>query len=348
MTRSDIYQACTRCTAKWFGPASLEQCPRCGATTLPPVPTTSPFAGPRNRQLSIVELLESLPIEHRQRCLVEALGSMPPWSEELTGRLRRQMEAEFRMVLKSDWWSRVSLVLQSRRRHSTQRLLESMASEPSPRHLRCLLQHLNQRCHDEQLIAVQQVYRHVIRLLRHGAGSRSFLIDPDGWASIDKLLMHVNHRALDFQLWRNWTINDLQRQIDLHGGQRIEINTANSSIRARYGHTVADVCAGCRHSPPQVLYHGTSEQLASQIVQSGLKRIERTLVHLTSSFDYAAWISRKHPHPVVLQIDGEAAKASGTPFWQCNTHVWQTIDLPATVLHTVHAPPLSDNQKGAT
>ncbi|MCA9051794.1 MAG: RNA 2'-phosphotransferase, partial [Planctomycetaceae bacterium] len=275
-----------------------------------------------NRQLSVVELLESLPFEDRQRCLVEALGSMPPWSEEPTGRLRLRMEAEFRAVMKSDWWSRVSLVLQSPRRHSTQGILEAVASEPSSQHLHSLLQHLKQRCHDEQLITVQRVYRYVIRLLRHGAVTRTLPMDPYGWVSIDKLLKHINHRALDFQLWRNWSISDLQRQMGLHGGQRIEINPANNSIRARYGHTVADVCAGCRLSPPAVLYHGTSEQLTSQILQHGLKRIERTLVHLTSSLDYAAWIARRHPHPVVLQIDGEAAKTSGIPFWQCNTHVW--------------------------
>ncbi len=348
MTPSAIYQACARCTAKWFGPASGEQCPRCGATTLPPKHSTRPVAVPGSREFSVCAMLENFPFEDRQRCLVEALGSMPPWSNELTGRLRRQLDVEFRQVLTSDWWSRVSLVLQSPGGHSTQRMLGRVASEPSPRHLDALLQHLKQRCHDEQLIAVQQVYRHVIRLLRHAAGNRSFLIDPDGWLSIDRLLKHINQRALDFQLWRNWTISDLQRQTDLHGGQRVEINPANGSIRARYGHTVADICPGNHQAPPPVLYHSTSEPLASQILQHGLKRAERTLVHLTSNFDYAAWIAHRHPHPAVLQINGKAAKDFKIPFWQCNAHVWQSIDLPTTVLHVVRADTPSNTQKGAT
>jgi putative RNA 2'-phosphotransferase len=164
--------------------------------------------------------------------------------------------------------------------------------------------------------------------------------------AIEILLQHINRRALEFELWRDWTINDLQRQCELHGGRRLQMSDGQECIRARYGHTSPDICAGDHRTPPQFLYHGTSQELAAQILQQGLQRRERNLVHLTSSFDYAAWIARNHGSPEVLQVNTDHAASADIPFWQCNDHVWQSNDLPATAIQPILGKALTQQQKG--
>ncbi|WP_158521188.1 RNA 2'-phosphotransferase [Fuerstiella marisgermanici] len=192
---------------------------------------------------------------------------------------------------------------------------------------------------------MHRVYRFVIRLLRHGAGFKSLSIDPDGWVAIEDLLQRINRRALEFELWRDWTIHDLQRQCELHGGRRLQISDDQELVRARYGHTIPDICAGKRRTPPHVLYHGTSQKLAGQILQHGLQRRERNLVHLTSCFDYAAWIARNHGSPAVLQVITDHAASAGIPFWQCNDHVWQSTDLPASAIQPIRGKALTQQKK---
>ncbi len=346
MNGSAIYQACARCTAKWFGSASVDLCPRCGSTTLPPVQATPPFRVHDVQRQSVATLLASVPADHRVASFAEALGHNPPWSNNIVRTLQQQIGSEFPQSVASDWWPSVPLVLQQPRRRSTQQLLESMSRGPSQCQLHTFFQHLRQRCRDNRVKIVHRVCRFVIRLLRHGAGFKSVSIDPEGWVAIEDLLQRINRRALEFELWRDWTIHDLQRQCDLHGGRRLQISDGLDFIRARYGHTIPDICAGQHRLPPPVLYHGTSQELAGQILQQGLQRRERNLVHLTSSFDYAAWIARNHESPEVLQVNTDTATSAGVPFWMCNDHVWQCTDLPATVMQFVRTDASSQNQKG--
>ncbi|APZ96360.1 RNA 2'-phosphotransferase [Fuerstiella marisgermanici] len=163
--------------------------------------------------------------------------------------------------------------------------------------------------------------------------------------AIEDLLQRINRRALEFELWRDWTIHDLQRQCELHGGRRLQISDDQELVRARYGHTIPDICAGKRRTPPHVLYHGTSQKLAGQILQHGLQRRERNLVHLTSCFDYAAWIARNHGSPAVLQVITDHAASAGIPFWQCNDHVWQSTDLPASAIQPIRGKALTQQKK---
>lgn len=328
------YQACTSCTAKWFGPAGVSQCPRCGATTMPAVDVAPPFCGAGSQRLTpeMTTLLEAVPANQRVTCLVESMGQAPPWSAGMVVELVQQFANDFPETVAATWWSRVPLALQQPLRHSTLRLLDLVARKPSRRHLQILMQHLQQRCQDGRLIAVQRVYRAVIRLLRHQSSRSSIRVDPAGWVCTDELLERINRRALDFELWRDWTVNDLQRQADLSSGRRIQISSDRICVRALYGHTLTDICPGVRRTPREALYHGTSRPRLDEILQKGLLPGKRNLTQLTSSFDYANWVARTHVEAIVLHVNADAAVATGIPFWQCNDHVWQCTHVPAAAI----------------
>lgn len=330
------YHVCGHCTAKWFAALPVDNCPRCGGEPGPVVAAQPPWSrrassgeckhGPHCGSLkTAIELLKGIPEAHRFQIVLAALRGRFPFESVVTRQLSAVICSCWSEVRESSWPETMPIALQSPLRHSTQRCVQRLVLQPHRQSLRKLLAHLDKRCSNERLVTVGRVRREVCRILRHTAGKHRLVIDPNGWACADGLLKVINQRSLELQLWRDWRYADLQRQAALHAGERISLTIG--AIRACYGHSIPDVCAGDRLVPPSVLFHGTSREFFPAILQHGLVPGDRTLLHLTSDIHYARKVASKHPSPVVLIIDAEQAARHATVFWKCNSHVWQCTQI---------------------
>ena len=333
------YQCCLRCTAKWFGDRALQACPRCGALPGPTVMQELPFTTARGQSTTggllsaAARLLARIPPAQRTDVLLDSLTGTPPFRSRKARRLSRLFHQVVASSAEDLQLACVRLILEPPMRKSIERLVERVVTAPTARRLKPLLAHVHQRSRSDELQVVNNVYRSIQTLLRHGGQGDRLEVDPYGWASASTLLGLINNRSLDLQLWRDWQFSDLLRQERLCRGERIQVDVDRQQVRALYGHSCADVCAGSPEVPPSILFHGTSLTVTDSIFENGLKPAERTMAHLTSDLDYAESVARKLASPIVLGVDSAAASNAGVYFWKCNSHVWQCSFVPATFVH---------------
>lgn len=74
--------------------------------------------------------------------------------------------------------------------------------------------------------------------------------------------------------------------------------------------------------PPKVLYHGTASRNLNAIRQEGIKRGNRSYVHLSIDKETALKVGSRHGYPVVLEILAEKMFQDGIHFFCSKNGVW--------------------------
>ncbi len=120
----------------------------------------------------------------------------------------------------------------------------------------------------------------------------------------------------------------LENIIATNNKQRFEFNDDKTRIRARQGHSIHVDVELKEVTPPDILYHGISEDVVSVILNEGLKFVTRLYVHLSSEIKPALKDSRRHGNPKVLKIETKAMRADGIRFYISNNGVWLTDYIP--------------------
>lgn len=150
-------------------------------------------------------------------------------------------------------------------------------------------------------------------LLRHDkdAFDKGF-IDECGWIAVGTLPPCFTKELLD----------DIVKT-DNKG--RYEFNEDKTKIRARQGHSIP-VDVGLKEvTPPDVLYHGTSDRFLDSIMFYGLKKGSRLYVHLSKDVETAKNVGKRHGGGlVVLKIDTKGMHEAGEKFYISNNGVWLT------------------------
>lgn len=146
-------------------------------------------------------------------------------------------------------------------------------------------------------------------LLRHDKSA----LDKHGWREVEDLIL--NH---------GFTLPLLEEIVDTNNKRRYEFNEGRTKIRARQGHSVnvdveLKVC-----TPPDILYHGTSEDAVAAILEEGLKPGKRLHVHFSNDIETALQVGRRHGNPKVLRIDTASMAADGVKFYLSNNGIWLT------------------------
>ena len=312
------YPACQHCSAKWSSVDVATVCPRCGGDVALAIrQTRKPW------QPSLLDQIRSISRAQRFDRFLQSILTPFGTHECQVEKLRSAFKVEWHSVRDADI-GQLSVVLH-RRRDTTNRLIRKLCNEPSEATLKPLLNHLRLRTSSQSVVAINHVHRFVIRTLRHTARKNGIRIDRDGWGSIDSLLRLINSRPLQFQLWRDWTVDDLDSQVSMDDFNRLSIDAG--FIRANYGHSIDGVLPGFSSEPPLVLYHGTNAELLPDILSVGLHANRRYLVHLTSSQLYASEIASHFIQPAVLQVDTDAAITELAQFWKASSHVWQCTQV---------------------
>ncbi len=160
--------------------------------------------------------------------------------------------------------------------------------------------------------------------LRHQPERYGLHPDAQGWVPVEDFLRAA--RSTGGAL-AEVTVDDLAEVIAKADKQRHEMN--GHSIRALYGHSLAQTIVKPTASPPTVLYHGTSPKAWLTIQREGLRPMKRQYVHLSVDEQMAHQVgSRRGPDVVILTVQAAAASSSGVAFRLGNDRVWLADPIP--------------------
>ena len=165
------------------------------------------------------------------------------------------------------------------------------------------------------------ISKHISLLLRHKPEIGNLILDEHGWVETEKLIEAVSQqRLLDKET--------LEEIVSSDSKSRYEFSDDHRMIRARHGHSVPVVLDIEPTIPPDVLYHGTSENVKDVILSEGLKPMVRRYVHLSSDPNTARNVGKRHGRAVVLKVDAGGLSAKEEKFYQTAGGIWLVASVP--------------------
>ncbi len=166
--------------------------------------------------------------------------------------------------------------------------------------------------------------RAISHALRHEPWLYELELDDEGWTSVEALIATLRQAPE----WAKVSRPAIVEVIAKSDKQRHEM--VGDRIRALYGHSVPGKLRREAATPPAVLLHGTSPQVAEIILREGLKPMGRQYVHLSVDEETAVAVGhRKSWAPIILKVDAAAAHANGVAFYAGNDRVWLADAVPA-------------------
>lgn len=170
----------------------------------------------------------------------------------------------------------------------------------------------------------EQVSKTLSYALRHRPDAFGLTLNAEGWTELAPLLSIMHERNVDSSK------EEIEEIIANSDKKRFELDSEGKAIRATYGHSAIKI-EFTPVEPPPVLYHGTSNRAwAEYISHDGLKPMNRKYVHLSSDFETAVKVGRRHDRkPVILTIDAATMHKNGFQFYHsANDGTWMVNGVP--------------------
>ncbi|MEM9175291.1 MAG: RNA 2'-phosphotransferase [Myxococcota bacterium] len=164
------------------------------------------------------------------------------------------------------------------------------------------------------------------RVLRHRPESIGIVLDAQGWVEIGTLLERAaaNGKPIDRA--------DFDRVVADNDKQRFALSEDGIRIRARQGHSI-EVDLGLEAvTPPDLLFHGTVERFLTSIRHQGLRKKQRTHVHLSATESIARQVGGRRGEAVVLKVESGRMAAEGFAFYRSENGVWLVDRVPRAFL----------------
>ena len=198
-----------------------------------------------------------------------------------------------------------------------------MLKDGIPKHLETDFENhfrMEERYDKARQLDVIRVGKKLSYLLRHDPD----FVDDKGWADTSVVLkeLKVNKSLLD-------TI------VNTNDKKRYSYNDDETQIRANQGHSVDVDVELEKRIPPVILYHGTSPKFIKPILKTGLNKMNRQHVHLSSDLDTAINVGKRHSKkdkPVVLMVDCKSMVKDDYDFYLSANGVWLTDNIPPKYL----------------
>ncbi len=161
-------------------------------------------------------------------------------------------------------------------------------------------------------------------LLRHRPDEFGVEVDRHGFADLEAVLSALQERDADLQM------GDIESVVHDSEKQRFEI--VEGRIRARYGHSFEIDLGIDPVEPPEYLYKGVDPREVDQVLEEGLKPVDRQYVHLSFEADVAARLGgRRGERSAVIRIEAQRAHRADVPFYDCGPTVL-TPEVPPDFL----------------
>lgn len=147
-------------------------------------------------------------------------------------------------------------------------------------------------------------------MLRHQAEDFGLVLDENGFTDIDAVWTQITKKY-----GAKYTRDNLETLLSetTAGKQRYE--RVGTRIRALYGHSAVREIEYEPAEPPDILYHGTTQQALVAIRQEGLTSQKRQYVHLSTNTDRATNVAGRHGKAIILNIRAKEAHDAGLVFY---------------------------------
>lgn len=163
-------------------------------------------------------------------------------------------------------------------------------------------------------------------VLRHNPGAASIKLDPNGWVEVDVLLKGANANGVSI------SESELQEIIDTNEKKRFVLDESGQRIRANQGHSVKVDLELSESTPPEVLYHGTTERFRESILTDGLNKMNRHHVHLSSDIETAHKVGMRRGKVVIFTVNSKQMYLDGFTFYRSENGVWLVDEVPPQYL----------------
>ena len=164
--------------------------------------------------------------------------------------------------------------------------------------------------------------------LRHRPLEFGLILDDQGWVDLPDFLLGLNIQSKK----REIQISDVMSVVDNGSKKRFEV--VNGKIRATYGHSTEKKVSKEVSMPPAVLYHGTTNDKKSHILERGLLPMKRQYVHLSVSKAEAMNVAnrRKSKSVVLFRVNSKSAYQEGVSFYAESEGIWLSDSIPPEFL----------------
>ena len=158
------------------------------------------------------------------------------------------------------------------------------------------------------------------------------MLDPHGWAEVDRVLAAIRGRFGAFGR------ADLDALVRADEKSRYAFDEGGTRIRASQGHSVPVDLGLEQVEPPALLYHGTVQRFLGPILRQGLLPGKRHHVHLSGDIAAALKLgSRRGGDAVVLEVASGAMREHG--FFRSANGVWLVAHVPPEYLRVLGPAP---------
>lgn len=165
------------------------------------------------------------------------------------------------------------------------------------------------------------------RILRHAPESAGLTLDREGWADLHGVVQAAQRAQLA------QSAAEVARVVEINDKQRFALSSDGLRIRAVQGHSTVDVNRSFEAvTPPELLWHGTTERKLPAILADGLKPGRRHHVHLSPDRATALKVGQRHGRPVLLEVEAGAMTAAALVFHRAENGVWLTRAVPPAFL----------------
>lgn len=149
-------------------------------------------------------------------------------------------------------------------------------------------------------------------LLRHNPSGLN--MDEHGYVLVQELLRELNI-----------SFSELELIISENNKQRFSFDISKKMVRANQGHSIEVDVELEKKIPPKFLYHGTASRNVPSIRKTGLNKMNRLHVHLSSDYNTALNVAQrycKNDTPHIFTIDTYPMIVDNVPFYLSKNGVW--------------------------
>lgn len=165
----------------------------------------------------------------------------------------------------------------------------------------------------------QKVSKYLSLILRHKPETIGIKLDQNGWVDVEELIQKMKIE-INMQV--------LEDVVVTNDKKRFAFNEDKTKIRANQGHSIMVDLDLKRVTPPEFLYHGTTEKFIKSIRREGLRKQNRRYVHLSSNKQTAISVGKRHGKPIILKINTKNMSEKGYLFYLSENKVWLTDEVP--------------------
>ena len=168
---------------------------------------------------------------------------------------------------------------------------------------------------------VERLGKFISGVLRHFPEKFGLEMDENGWVDLEKLLKIVARRYR----WANrWAVKAL-----IYSDRKGRYEMKENKIRARYGHSVDVQLNDMPEAGENILYYGTSEEESIRLLELGIKPVNQTYVHLSTTLEKSEEVARlRTDEPIILEVDAKKARENGVRLIKVNEHIVLAKEIP--------------------